>query len=468
MNPVQQQIVPAALWRNRRVRMFPIWFFEAYLTFTVLVFAFGPWNWPIPNPFVLYSFLLLVQIALWFGYKSGLKGPPAGYSGRWKINKLLLISLLLNLAWILPNYYSRLGQKLPTTHLVVGSIISGFTDPGSMYREHQEFLTKVEKTGSPLAYLSMVICPLLWMLLPLSVLYWERLKNWMRIGAVLCVAMDLLSWVAIGTNKGLADFGMLLPWLLLARSPLMLVKIKLRRLGKLVAVGIVLVAAVLIFFFMGIYGRGSGGVNLYDPVSGIEADTNNIVMRCLPPSAQGGYAGFTSYLAQGYYGLSLALEEPFVWTYGLGNSYFLAGLSAHLFGPDTISDMTYPARIEKYGWDRFRSWHTFYTWAACDVSFPGVLLVVYFIGRLFAMVWMDTLRKENPFAVAFFALLIIMLYYFPLNNQVLEFSPTAIPFGIFLFLWLNTRRHTVPAQRHLYIRRPTNARVEQLPTSARD
>ena len=62
------------------------------------------------------------------------------------------------------------------------------------------------------------------------------------------------------------------------------------------------------------------------------------------------------------------------------------------------------------------------------------------------MVWMDTLHRENPFAVVLFALLLIMLYYFPVNNQVLAFYPTAIPFWAFLFLWLNARRHAAPVR----------------------
>jgi hypothetical protein len=444
MNTVQPHTVPAFnIWRNRRVRMFPIWFFESYLTFTVFLFAFGPWNWPVPNPILLYSFLLCVQVALWFGYKSGLKYAPKGYSGRWKIDKLLLITVIVNLAWIVPNIILRLGLENPDFSTLLAAAYSGATDPGMMYAAKQEALRSVEKTGTPLLYLSLVVSPLLALLLPLGILYWERMRTWMRIGLIVYIVTDVLSWIAIGTNKGIADLVALIPWLLLARNPRALAQFKFRRMAKLAGLATALIVVLLIFFSIGQYGRSSSTANkLYESSAGISADKNNILMQFLPPSAQGAYASFTTYLTQGYYGLSLALQEPFICTYGLGNSYFLTGLSKHYWGPTTISDMTYPARIERYGWDRYRWWPSFYTWVASDVSFIGVILVVFLIGRLFAIVWLDVLGRKNPFAGALFALLIIMLYYFPANNQILGFSATAISFWIFLFLWLKTRGHS--------------------------
>jgi hypothetical protein len=85
-------------------------------------------------------------------------------------------------------------------------------------------------------------------------------------------------------------------------------------------------------------------------------------------------------------------------------------------------------------------WSTVYPWWASDVSFPGTLLVVFVIGRLFALSWLDTLQGSNPFAVAMLAQFSIMIAYFPANNQCLQEAEHLTAFLGILILWLATRR----------------------------
>ena len=424
--------------------MFPIWFFEGYLTLTVLIFAFGPWSWPVRDPIKLYGFLLLAQIALWLGYQRGINYKSKSiYKGHWKIETLILISLIFNLLWIVPNFMLRMGLNEFSYDSIYKAALMGFTDPGAMFLSKIKAYKEIEET-SLLGYITIIITPVLWPLFPLGVVFWDRMKKWMKIGLVVCVLADIVSWIAIGTNKGIADFVMLFPWLLLARKPRILTPVYSRKQAKLAFMGLAFLVILIIFFSMGQYGRGGkASTELQDPLAGITADRENVVMDFLPRVAQGAYASFTSYVTQGYYGLSLALQEPFEWTYGIGNSYFLWGLSRRYLGPTTISDMTYPARIEKYGWPRLERWSSIYTWLACDLTFPGVLLAVFGIGWLFARVWLDVVRNNNPYAVALFPLLIIMLFYFPASNQVLAFSTTAVPFGVFLFLWVYNKKRRV-------------------------
>ena len=144
-------------------------------------------------------------------------------------------------------------------------------------------------------------------------------------------------------------------------------------------------SGLIVFFANSMVGRSGGQtIPFYIGTTGVIADEDNLLIAFLPDSSKGVGSMFISYLTQGYYALSMALDEPFVPCYGIGNSYFFTGLSRRFLGPTTISDRTYPARLETYGWDRFGKWHTFYTWVASDVSFPGVLLVMVLVGRLFA------------------------------------------------------------------------------------
>jgi hypothetical protein len=97
-------------------------------------------------------------------------------------------------------------------------------------------------------------------------------------------------------------------------------------------------------------------------------------------------------------------------------------------------------RIEKYGWNAYAQWSSIYPWIASDVSFPGVFVVVFLIGRLFAQSWADTLRGSNPFAVSIFAQFVLMLLYFPANNQLLQSGEGVTCFVGTLVAWRLTRR----------------------------
>jgi hypothetical protein len=431
-------------WFVRRTVMFPMWFFQAYLAFTVFLFAFGPWPWPVPDPFLLYSFLFLAQWALWFGYRTAVGSRPGGYRGPWTAVGLIKASLVLNLAWILPNYALRMGRRPAGLADIARSITTGLIDPAANYLARIQALAEPRKADW-IAYASLLLYPVLWLLVPLAVLYWRRLSRPVRILVVAFIAADLLSWVAIGTNKGIADFVLLLPWLLLAANPGSIAAFTRIKALKVLGVSLAGLALLLVFFASGQKGRGGGSIPTWDKFLSIGLEEDNWMIRRLSPGARGVVAASTSYLGQGYCALSLALKEPFVWSYGVGNSFYLTSVAEHFAGPGAVSDRTYPARIEKAGMSRTANWHTFYTWIASDVSFPGVLVVLFLVGRLFALTWLDVLNKENPFAPALFALLVIMLFYVPANNQVLAYAGTANPFWVILIIWALTRKRYILA-----------------------
>ena len=113
---------------------------------------------------------------------------------------------------------------------------------------------------------------------------------------------------------------------------------------------------------------------------------------------------------------------------------FWSSLCANLTGFD-VSGETYPARLEKYGIDRNVNWHTMYVWYASDLTFPGVVILMFIIGFYFAQSWLGALRGANPYAIAVFTLFLVMILYVPANNQVLSFTPTAFAFPILFAQW---------------------------------
>ncbi len=433
--PVEAQL------RSRRVRMFPLLFFQYYLTASVLVFAFGPWPWPVSDPIKLYLFLFFAQAALWFGYKSGLRSGPGGYYGRWQVVSMLKISLVVNLLWIIPSYILTLRQNVFGVDTITTAIVQGINDPGAAYAS--KLANDMEFEPTILSYISLLIAPVLWLLFPLAVFHWRWLTLRIQICFIFITVAGLMKWVAIGTTKGIADFFLVLLALLLAANPVVIKKINLKIIIKTLSVSLILITLLLGFFTYMQQGRGQGEIPTYNYNAMIDLDKQNMMVYFLLPASAAAVGAITSYFSQGYYGLSLALNESFDWSYGVGNSFFITGLTEHFVGQGVVSEKTYPVKIEKYGWLSQNNWHTFYSWIASDVTFPGTIIVVFLIGRIFAMVWLDVLKRQNPYAVPLYALIVLMLFYFPANNQVLAFAATSTPFLIILVLWTATRKRYV-------------------------
>jgi hypothetical protein len=420
-----------SLW----VRLLPILFFFTYLNFTVFLFAYGPWPWPIEDGTKLYAFLVFAHLALLFGYLSAAFGKPCGYYGKWKAERIVVLSLIVNLVLLVPTSAFRTGRGIP-------DVRGGLANLGSVYYAYNAWRAK----GGGLAeYARILLSPLLFLLFPLTIFYWQRLRWIIKGLSVLSSLYFLAIFVAVGTNKAVADYVLLMPFIIAASHFAGSQRLNWRRIVIVIVLGIVCFSLFMSFFTSGQISRlGSMESVSYFPFLGIFADSNNFLIRYLPPDVKVGAISLSSYLTQGYYALYLSLEEPFVPTWGVGNSMFLYFNATELTGIQEIQDMPYPVRVQRHGrWDAYGHWSTIYPWIASDASFPGTIVVIFLIGRVFALSWLDTLKGSNPFAIAAFAQFVIMLFYFAANNQVLQTGEALTAFCGVLALWLFTRRKYV-------------------------
>lgn len=413
------------------VRIFPIVFFFCYLNFTVLLFSIGPWEFPVDSELRLYTFLGLAHCALLLGYLSAASSKPAGYSRQWRLSSLVKYSVLINLLLLIPTSRFRTGSSIP-------NVVAGIVDPGDAYARS---LMLREDSEPLIEYVRIFLGPVLFMALPFTVFYWRKLSLRNRIGGVLSLLGTVALFIAMGTNKAIADSVLMVPTLLFASYGAGRIRLSRRQI-----IGVAVASLLTIVLFLGYFGfavssRDGSVVSAgYFAATHTHVDEDNFLLRYLPPPVANALIGLDLYLTHGYYAVSLSLQEPFVPMFGVGNSTFLQRQAARMTGNDAILDLPYPVRIEKYGWDAELLWSTIYPWLASDVSFPGTLIVVFLIGRLFALSWLDTLRGENPFAVLMFSLLVIMLFYFPANNQVLQSGEGFTSFWGTLILWRWTRR----------------------------
>ena len=148
----------------------------------------------------------------------------------------------------------------------------------------------------------------------------------------------------------------------------------------------------------------------------------------------------TSYLSQGYYGLSLSMQEPFQWTYFIGNSYSLTVFMQRFLGVPVDFHDTYPYRAAlNSGWDDAK-WSTVFSWFAGDFTFLGTLFLFALVAFLYAKVWKEAYYYKNPIAIVIFSMLTIALLYIPSNNQLMHTPGSIIAIVFFISLWILKHR----------------------------
>lgn len=443
--------IRAGSWRFL-VRFWPLLTFAGYLTFTVVVFAFGPIPYPVTNPWATYGFLTAAHVALVLGYvlvpfRIPAATPDAGDGWMFSVPHLVIVSSVLNIVLLTPW----------TLYMTSGSydVIAALADPGAAYLRTYR---RAVATTNPFIYPIMVAAPLMALTVPLTLFYWRALSGRVRALAVAGIVAILFPAAMLGRNKGFADFIVIVVVFILVHLFRREQPWSRRRWLMATSAGLIAVLLFFVFFTISIETRGGRAAQGYSAAVGEYADPGSIFIAPFPDAIEPTLAMLYNYLTQGYYGLSLSLRVDFVWTHGFGNSFFLQMVQERLLDSELARQTCYPARIEEaFGYSMLGRWHTIYPWLASDLTFPGVVIFVAVIGALLAITWFETLAGVNPFSVAMFANLCLMLVYFNANNQMLGFPVQFSTTMGTLVLWLFTRRRLARAGRAHASSRPASA-----------
>lgn len=367
------------------VRWLPIVVILIYLNMTVLLLLIGPWTYPIDNPLLLYSFLLSTHLALFFGYNSIAHKEPSGYTGRITPSQLIGLAVLVHSIVALPTCLALTGSFLP-------NVMSGMENPGDLYTKTQQLRLETSVIG----YVRILLAYPISYILPLGVYYFFRINRILQVLTLAVISFNVCLFIGIGTNKYLADCVILSSWMLAASH-----KTRKLRLRWYVQVGIVALIVAGAFGFFNFFRSASNtriqAKGVFVPAN-LRVDYDNWLIRDMDPETQQGIISLISYLTQGYYGLSLCMDKPFVPMCGIGHSMFLTRNVAKVTGYSSLVELSYAARLSTEndpGWSY--SWTTIYPWIASDVSFLLTPFVVFVIGRGFALTWLDSVGGENPF-----------------------------------------------------------------------
>jgi hypothetical protein len=427
--------------------LWPLVFFQVYLSITVWLFYFGPWPWSVDNPLQLFAYLAAVQVAITIGYLLAAKRVRQMDGSPLVVNQEVLdglaffkVALWVTLVLALPTSFSRTGGLVP-------DVAAGIANAGNAYNATVDRI-EAGRTLVIVEYLRMLLSPWLTAVYPLTVLYWGRLTWIWRSFALAMIAFNLSVYLATGVNKGIADVVVTAPWLVLLAASVGLLKIP--RTGmKLAAASVLMLVAFLNFFGAGQQqreGSGSEYGTFFTGAAVLQADSDHFISALLPEQYRLLFEALSRYVVHGYYALSLALQTDASSTLGFGHSMFLARNADLVFGSDFFVSKSIPGLLERdHSWGMFLLWHSIYPWLASDVGFIGSLLVMGGFAYLLGLSWGAALLTASARWTVMLFLLLVLFFYAPANNQVFQSGETCIAFFILLFMVLRKSKRMRPA-----------------------
>lgn len=432
----------------------PMQIAQLYLIGVIVLYILGPLEWRTENPFFFYMFLFFAQWLLYIGFTTTMKriyfknigteqpleNEKALIIGHKAILKYLRVFIVINLILTCMYLLRNTGLSSFSISQIIENIQKGFTSAGTQYVS--KFSTDIAFGGRILAPIITLTSPLTWPVIPLSIVYFKKLSPINKFLSVLTMFFEAARWISTGTNKGVIDLILIFVAIILIkqwqkRYEGVVKKVTKRRKNFwAIAIIVVLMTMGLSIFGNNISSRVNENYHTISLITGMtEVNLKSPLMMICPKSLQPLLVYMTSYLTQGYYGLSLALDEPFIPMLGVGNSYFLIENFQELLNID-IWQYTYQARIAYEGWHPFVNWHSLYMWLANDISFLGVLILMYFFGKYSAVVTYKCIANKDPIATALFCLILLCFFYFPCNNQILSSPITFMAFWGLNALWL--------------------------------
>lgn len=396
----------------------------AFQFLTVLLYIYGPIDYYAPPKSVIVVFIVLVYIvSLVFGAMHGGKYFFAPRTSVVNFHSHLKKSIFIMIILAPATFYFR----------TKGS--QGLSDIGEMYSAAQE---TQGGAGRYLEYIRLFFGFHLFSVTPILLYYWSELPSKERILGVICVISLILTGIYSGINKNTFDFAIIAVCVFFIKNGFSVFK-KPKNIIISCVMAVFLMMAGL--FFGETQSTRYGSAAVYGGNPRINSVHEHDVSDGLPLFV---YTAFSNYLTQGYRALDLAIGEDFVFTWGVGNSTFLSRQFDRTFKTDFINK-SYPARLDKFGWNKFNEWSTFYVWIASDVSFFGVPIVMFIIGFYYSALGRTFVFFGDAVSFVMIFYLLLALFYLSANNQVMQSGESCVGFllGVmFVFSRYSLRRIT--------------------------
>lgn len=434
----------------------PLWFFVAYMLFTLTTALFGPIDYIDFPKLKVGSFIVFVLVCCAAGYHFGVRSSqkltnlpkilrPADSRGRPKaMDVVLAISLAGVIAFI-------------SSSIVTGELNLNIFSLGETYNSSYDgYQRNTGNYSTSFIVFSLLSAPVF--IASVWGIYFFRYLNLSRRIVVLSIILGTLLVFTLGSGK-MKQLGDVIIYLIAIAA------ISRAASGKgfepkfITRLSILALIALCLFAFIVAQRYAEMGTDAFNinqkTAWQVQYNTEHPVFRVLGSNIGFAVSVVSFYLSNGYYGLGLTLESAPTWSFFTGTSYSVSVIADRFLGLPSGYAVSYPylTGVET-GWGESK-WYTVFPWFASDFSFIGTGLLFGLFAFWYARAWLESVILRDPFAVLLFTLMTVGVFYAPANNQVMHtpggLATLFVVVGLYLAAaarrrWLVRRLHFAGSQ----------------------
>ncbi|PLR85057.1 hypothetical protein CVD25_00420 [Bacillus canaveralius] len=414
-------------------KLFGPWkMFLSFFISSLILYLIGPWEYRNRDDAWMILYILIFILCSTFAYRVGIQKKQKKikkFTEQPSIpTKLIITSIYVGWAislYVLVYGFNKYG--LPNSSSIASSMAQAYSAGRSNVNIENVFALQLYGNFSFFIYTALI----------LGTLYFNKLN---MINKVLIIWLYLnLSLYYIfynGTQKNIADLFIILLSVKYIKFIRENKKFAFTKKTTFIIAGIIILA----FFVNVLLGRAAMmnfSRNLYI-TSHYHLNFDHWMINWLPFDIGLAISLAIFYFSHGFYGLSLTLQQPFVWTYGLASIPNLAVVVTRIIGESSVIDgLTYPERVESAtGYSAWSIWHTAFPWLASDYTFIGAVLILSVSAYIYGKTWREIVFEGKWQSVLLFTILNIQWLYMVANNQLFTARSTTMMFMVTLFLWI--------------------------------
>lgn len=399
-----------------KTKMLPIKLSLIYLFGTYAIFLTSSLASQVNSIYLESIFVISAFILFYFGYWFGVNTKKdICFNDIVSLKKLRYAKRIIMLGSI---YFFVWGVNQISDFGGASTLIYNITHPGEAYSQKFDVYAMRESTGA-VNHITQVLLLLSYIysvFIIALIFYWGRLSLIVKFLAIFSILVYVISFVFIGTQKGIGD---VILFAIAGVAIWMGAKPNLdKRIKKRIWVSVSVIMLVVIGYMSVVQSSRADQFGQTDSLLFGDVSKTWLAELTDPQTALGIYT-IISYPTHGYAGLAHNLDQDFVFSNGAGISPALDSYLLQYVGSSSFPQ-TYPARTEvATGWPAGMYWATAFPWFASDLSFPGTVALMFFVGFLFARAWISSISKHDILSFAIFGQLTMFVLFLPANNQVL-------------------------------------------------
>lgn len=417
----------------------PLVYFVSYILFTMSVSFFGPMIFVDYDKISIFIFISLFLIIFSFGYFKGVNKRIQTINRRADARQYTDRLLLIRSVKVCIITSAGIMLALFIRALLAGNIHLTFAGIGANYTNY--YIDRRAGGGDLIFDLLFLFSGFLRLVATVfGIYYFNRFSRSFKILIISNLVLTIVVFtVSMGNQKSLGDLVVYLLVLLFVKTLDMSSSQRRKTYFALISVGVLFCCFISIVQYQRLLASGTDSTNLSMRLNELVSyDWDHVFFKIFGEKFGLGLATFlTGYLSAGYYGLSLCLKLPFVWTYGVGSSFSLMVVLERFFGVTSQLDRTYLLRMEyATGRNGLASWNTIFPWLASDITFVGSLLIFFPFAYVYAVCWKEIVKYRNPLSLLMFSMLSMGLVFIPANNQLMHGFDGFLTTVLVSLIWL--------------------------------